>query len=475
MRLTIDGYLMENFPELDARQFYRMMFPAGELDKAEAFTPGKYTGIVTRITGRKRADGRPKIYRYSLTDELGAIDTATNCDDFCICRPLSYAGKEATSDKARFCYAIAIDVDKLHTDKDGGPLGLVNLWERHILKVKRIPKPTAIVSSGNGIHLYYMLETPIALFRDAAFELQELKRELTRVIWHDTIVNISSVHEIQQEGIYQGFRMPGTVTKDGGRARAYLTGNKVTIEYLNGFVNDIFKAYKAARQRRGKIRLAEAQEKYPEWYENRIVNGKKPGLWATSRNVYEWWKREIISGATVGHRYYCLMTLAMYAQKCSRFDEKHNPNPVTREELEKDCFDLLEHMESLTVTDDNHFDTGDILDALEAFDSKWTKYPREAIEYRTGIAIPANKRNGQKQPEHLEEARAIRDIRSRRRGEKWDAHNGRRNKAETVREWRRDHPEGTKAECQRETRLSKPTVLKWWEPGGSGDKPARSE
>lgn len=459
--MGIDAYLIDHFAEVDAKQFYRALFPAGELDVAGAMTPGKYTGVVTRITGKKKGNGKPKVYRYTLTDELDAVDIATACDDFCICRPLSYAGKEATSINARFCYAIAIDVDKIRTAEDGRPTGLENLWERHIQKVKRIPQPTAIVSSGTGLHLYYMFENPIALFKNEVFELQELKRELTRVIWHDTIVNIKSFDEIQQEGIYQGFRMPGTVTKNGGRARAFMTGNRVTVDYLNSFVPDVFKAKKTAQQKRGKIRLSDAREKYPEWYENRIVKGKKPGVWATSRNVYDWWKREITEKAQVGHRYYCLMTLSMYAQKCSHYDEKHNPQPVTREELENDCFSLLDHMESLTNDEKNHFDEGDILDALEAFDSKWTKYPREAIEYKTGITIKENKRNRRDQETHLKIARATENI-LYPDGE-WRTDNGRKNKLRLVQEWRVRHPDGNKYQCEKETGISRPTILKWWD------------
>lgn len=459
--MTLDNYLFQKFPELTPFQFYRMIFPPGELDRAGAMTPGKYTGIVTRITDRKRTDGRPKIYRYSLTDELEAIETATNSDDFCICRPLSYAGKEATADRARFCYAIAVDVDKLRRDKYDRPLGVINLWERHVEKVKRIPKPTAIVSSGTGIHLYYVLESPVALFRDAVLELQELKRELTRIIWHDTIVDIKSDDEIQQEGIYQGFRMPGTITKAGGRARAFLTGERVTVEYLNSFVPETYRAKKTEKQRHGKMRLEEARKKFPDWYERRIEQGQQRRTGATSRAVYEWWKREIREKAKVGHRYYCLMTLAMFAMKCSSFDEKRNPEPVTREELERDCFDLLEHMESLTESPDNHFDEGDILDALEAFDSKWVKYPRDAIARRSGIEIiPAIKRNDRKQEIHLRIARATEEILYP--GGEWRKNSGRKNKAGVVQKWRADHPEGTRVDCQRETGLSKPTVLKWW-------------
>ncbi|MFR7613265.1 hypothetical protein [Eubacterium ventriosum] len=33
---------------------------------------------------------------------------------------------------------------------------------------------------------------------------------------------------------------------------------------------------------------------------------------------------------------------------------------------------------------------------------------------------------------------------------------------QTVREWQESHPAGKKADCIRETGLSKPTVYKWW-------------
>lgn len=33
---------------------------------------------------------------------------------------------------------------------------------------------------------------------------------------------------------------------------------------------------------------------------------------------------------------------------------------------------------------------------------------------------------------------------------------------EEVQQWQRNNPNGKKADCIRETKLSKPTVLKWW-------------
>lgn len=170
-----------------------------------------------------------------------------------------------------------------------------------------------------------------------------------------------------------------------------------------------------------------------------------------------------MDGATVGHRYYCCMMLAVYARKCGQYDPKHNPTPVTQEELERDCFDLLEHMESLTTSEDNHFGTDDILDALEAYEDRWITYPRAAIEYRTGITIPANKRNGRKQETHLKIARNTLAILNEESG---TARQGRKSKQEVVQAWRLEHPAGRKADCIRETGLSKPTVYKHWETAG---------
>ena len=54
----------------------------------------------------------------------------------------------------------------------------------------------------------------------------------------------------------------------------------------------------------------------------------------------------------------------------------------------------------------------------------------------------------------------IRDVLNE--NEDWRAGNGRKSLDGIVREWRLSHPEGSKADCIRDTGLSKPTVYKWW-------------
>lgn len=74
---------------------------------------------------------------------------------------------------------------------------------------------------------------------------------------------------VQYESLFQGFRVVGTIMKKGERARAFETGKHVTMEYMNKFVGYEFKTddfiYKS------NLTLEQAKEKYPEWYEKRII------------------------------------------------------------------------------------------------------------------------------------------------------------------------------------------------------------
>ena len=87
---------------------------------------------------------------------------------------------------------------------------------------------------------------------------------------------------------------------------------------------------------------------------------------------------------------------------------------------------------------------------------------REWIEKQTKVDIPPNKRNGRKQATHLKIARSTLAIMNEDEGK---ALQGRPDKAKIVEEWQKSHPEGRKADCIRDTGLSKPTVYRWWKEG----------
>lgn len=438
------GALKALFEEVHYMDFYRDIFPEGSFEERGEYEDGKYNGIAIAIEkGSKRAK------RMTITDDLDTIADMVGSHDFCLMSPISYAGKSRKSSNARFMYALAIDLDGMTERKHWDFfMEQINRGHEMLQFVWGLPRPTYLVFSGSGIHIYYVFKQPIPMFKNIVEELEKLKRRLT---WQAWTQGASSLHDkVQYESLFQGFRVVGTITKDGGRCRAFSVGEKVTVEYLNKFVPEDHRAVSFVYK--SDLRLEDAKKKYPEWYQRRIVEKRPRNTWTCKKAVYDWWIRKLKEGAEQGHRYWCIMTLATYAQKCG----------VPRETLEEDAYGLIPFMN----TKGDGFTEDDVMHALEAYTDSYATYPIDTIVWRTGIQIEKNRRNGQKQSDHLEEARAIRDIRMRRQGRKWTDGNGRPDKLSVVAEWRSEHSEGTKAECIRETGLSKKTVYRWWEAAG---------
>lgn len=450
--------LVKDYEEIAPMEFYREVFPDGELDEyrenPEEREEHGYTGILVEITKEKKANGQPRIKRYSVTDGLDEIDKVIWGDNFCVLAPISYIGKSRKSENARIMYGLVVEVDNLKVGVNGEQIGLKNLICRWEEIIHWIPKPTYVVASGNGLHLYYLFEKGIPLFPNVVKSMQNYKRELTRMIWNRYVTVDYQPDKIQYESIFQAFRVVGTVTKKGDRVRAFRTGERVTIEYMNGFIpTDTRKKHPEiliSQIYTHKFSLAEAREKFPDWYERRVVRKEPKGHWICKKDLYNWWKRKIADEGAVGHRYYCLMMLCIYAIKCD----------VPREELEADCLELADIFEERTKSEDNHFTYKDVVDAIQSFEDKGLiTYPVNSISNRSGILIEKNKRNGRKQTTHLKMMRSNLAILNEEKGE---AIQGRPDKATLVKEWRASHPDGKKIDCERELGLSRHTVLKWW-------------
>lgn len=439
-------YLEQYFDEVDYKEFYRDIFPIGSLENKGEFVKGKYNGIIVEVTNEKKSDGKVRVFRHTLTDDLGKLDEVVTRDNFCLMSPISYAGKTRDSSMARELYALAFDLDGIQTRvKDGEewPYGLANFFHQ-VNKMEIMPKPTYVVSSGTGVHLYYVLERPVPLFENIVEQLEILKKELTRMMWHDSISKL--VDEIQYEPVCQGFRMVGTITKKGDRVKAFETGEKVTIEYLNEFVRDEYKAKEFTYK--SDLTLEQAKNKYPEWYQKRIIEKKARGTWTFNRAVYDKWLERLPREANLGHRYWSIWVLAVTAMKCG----------ISQEELEKDAFGLIDVMNEKDENKSDPFTEDDVLAALEGYDSAWFTYPIEKMSYRANISLTLTKRNYRKQEQHMEVMRAIQNITN----PNWRDGNGRKPKKDIVQEWRKNNPNGKKIDCERETGLSRHTVLKWW-------------
>lgn len=445
----LTNYLNKYYDEIEPNEFYRYIFPKGELQEKKVYEKYKYNAIAIEVTKDKNIYNKDKVLRHTITDDLYKIDEIISRDNFCLMSPISYIGKKRLSENARVLYALTIDLDGIIIKDDGDPIGLKTLFHQ-IENINRIPMPTIIVSSGTGLHLYYVFERPIMLFRNVVKQLQKYKKELTRLVWQGYITKLED--NVQYESLFQGFRMVGTITKKGERARAFLTGKKITVEYLNEFVRDEFKTTEFSYKIN--LTLAKAKEKFPEWYENRIVQKKPKGTWTVNRAVYDWWKKRIVEEAKTGHRYYCMMMLAVYARKSG----------IDIEELEKDAFIIMEMFDMLPATKDNPFNEKDVIDALQAYEDRYITYPINSISYLTDIQIEKNKRNYRNQVDHLRRTRAVQDI-DYPDGE-WRNKDGRPKrsgtKEEIIKEYRKNNPFSRKSDCVRDTGISKMTVYKWW-------------
>lgn len=452
-----NGYLKYNpyfqYTEINVYKFFELIYSRNDempLEECEGASQEhqnhKYHGIATEIL-------KDRARHFMIFNDLNFLEEIKD-REFVITSPISYIGRNRTAKNSRFLYAFAIDLDGVEKQH------IENIFYQY--KSGAMPKPNIIVSSGNGLHLYYILEKPIALFDNIKILLKRFKYGLIDLVWNSYT---SSVKKRQYQGIFQGFRIPETKTKFGEVVRAFYLENSelYTVEKLNHWVTGrrklvdteidiINKALYVPK----KLTLKEAKEKYPDWYERRIVKGDKSRKkWHIKRDLYDWWKRTITDNEKVveGHRYFCIMSLAMYGLKCD----------IPYEEVKADAYSFLEEMESKTGNQDNHFTEEDIEDALKAYKESYMTFPRKDIEIVTGILIPPNKRNYQKQKDHLEEIRMIRDLRMKRQGKKWTDNNGRKSKKDEVISYLLFNQNATKYKCIKETGLSKPTVYKYWE------------
>lgn len=441
-----DSYLSQLFPEVGPLDFYRELFPSGELERRGEYVDGEYCGIAVQVVGKNKAK------RYSVTDDLEVIEKLIETDDFCIMSPVSYAGKSQRQEFARFLYAVTFDLDGVIV-RDGDPEGLralLHQMESHTaLKGNGafLPMPTYIVSSGTGLHLYYLLERPVPMFKNVIKQMANLRRELTRKIWNMYVTKLSG--NVQYESVTQGFRMVGSMTKDQkDRVRAYRVGAKVSMDYLNSFVDDPSMrvndySYKSS------LSLNRAKELYPDWYQSRIIEGNPRGTWTVKRDLYDWWKRKMLSGAVVGHRYFCVMALAIFARKCA----------IGRDELESDALSMVDILDRLSPEDgSNSFGADDVAKALEAYDASYQTFPRKSIEDLTAIPMPPNKRNGRKQALHLRMARSNLAILSSDAGH---ALQGRPSKADEIRAYAAANPGQSNSAIARALGVSRTTVVKW--------------
>lgn len=493
----------------DFASFYRFIFPEGFLEhpglQVDWDEPGggHPNAIVIEITNDTRTVTtkkgkqveRPVIHRHTLTDnldglfdddgglgELGALvgeSMAHNTTMFVA--PVSYFGKDRHAKNARFLHAFTIDLDGVEATNLKNLLKQIgNGHDQNVSRRAALPQPSAIVNSGTGVHLYYVLDRPIPLVPKVIPFLQKVKRMLIDLVWNGLTSNIE---DRQYQGIYQSFRMVGTPTKLNGKGEGAKLVSKyeavafryeqpvgkpwrVSIDYLLSYLGlhadkETMAELDELRRTGGRTPIERAKKLWPEWYQRRVIDGEPRGRWQANRAVYDWWLGLIsdISNITYHHRYWCIRELAAYADKCG----------ISEEELEEDAYGLVELYDTLTEDPDNHFTADDVAAALEGYgDGSIHRHSTEGIRRRTKIQFSDNKRNGRPQDVHLARARLLQQFDDP--DGNWRNKNGRPvgsgTKRDLVRKFASEHPDMSHSQMAKELGISRPTVIKWLKDDG---------
>lgn len=455
------------------REFYDDIFPDADLEQ-----PGcpedRHANMIFAykdITPDGKALMRNEIV-FQGKEGLTKADKST----FALCGLCTYSGRRRTAANARMCYGFAFDLDGVGEEECETFL--------YGVQIKKLPCPQYIVNSGHGLHLYYIFEQPVPLYPAVRERLQRLKTALTRVIWTNETSSIKSRPDRDMRdylGIYQCMRMPGSCSKIGrGKARTkYLVtayryntfvGARCSLTELSEWVRPedrvpLSPDYSSWDYATEHLSLAEAKECYPEWYQKRIVEQRPADQWVCDHGLYDWWldRLQQDDGARDGTRYHCISVLFIYGIKCN----------IPFDEVLADALGLVEPLNELTVKPGNEFTSEDVYAASKFYKRSYARYSIRMIELKTHIQLPRNRRNGRTQKQHVQIMNAIRDIEYP--DGSWRNVSGAPIKKDVVQQWRAEHPDGHKADCIRDTGLSKPTVYKWWDPhsdspeSGSGD------
>ncbi len=458
----LTDYLAERYPEAAPEAFYRDLFPSGRLGSRK-YESGSYNGVLVRVLRREGELERAE--RHIITDDLMDISTTATIaqsfgGEFDIVSPASYAGRRPMLDRAHELFALVFDLDGVKVE-DGEPVGLVDLLYQMAdvpgVRAPLLPTPTYIVSSGTGLHLYYMLDEPIRVWPNVCEALRVFRNALTRRCWNQYVTDLSDAPQL--ESVVQGFRMVGSMAKDGEQVvRAFRVGDRVSMDYMNRFVPE--DARVPGEVLRARYTAEEARELWPEWDPEwrRKAAAAPETPWRVKRDLFDWWCRRVEAGEPFdGNRYWCIFVAACYAAKCP---------DVTYEELEAWAHRVRPMLDAMTAKPDNSFTEKDVQAAIAVYGNPISvKLRRDKVAEKTQLPMPRNKRNGRKREVHLMGARAIQEINDRVNGTDWRAGNGRKPKRDTIRSYAVEHPEASQREIAAALGVSKTTVNKWLKPG----------
>ena len=330
----------------------------------------------------------------------------------------TYFNNWISKKSAKDIYSFIIDMDNVYS----GTLlrALQNDWKT--ANNEPMPKPTYIVNSGTGLHLYFVLTEPIPNYKVTTENLDKLYRALAV---QQTTRRVYLHKQVQWFG--QDFRMAGGLNKYQWINSVFRVGDKWDIDELGrqvGLIDTHFIRY-------GEKRTVKPLEKK--------IRKKKINGWRTNRAFYDYSLNECRAKTKEGNRYKSMCALTVIAWKCG----------VPLDELEKDLISLLPDYNKGAT---RQIKQKEIYSAMKMYNSKAMLTQRASLENWQGWEYKPIKRNYQKQEWHLEDMRSKKEN-MKRRGQLFKNPEGRpkgsASKQKQVQEWKVLHPEGKKIDCHK--------------------------
>jgi hypothetical protein len=452
-------FLSAQFPEVDGYNFYLDIFPDNEVS-GELHTDYSHPNALYLYRDETDVETKRRLRRRIMLSDTWEDDyeNYVKQNPLTLCSGLSYRGRVNKLENAQRMNALIFDLDGVGTSE---LLNLFLRFGRNPAALRTLPMPTYLVLSGAGLHVYYVFDEPVDLYPNIRLQTKKLKYDLTFRMWDYQAT--SQLKPVQYQSINQGFRMVGsTNSRYGTEVKAFRTGERVTLDYLNQYVDhkenmvDINRPFRPSKMTR-----AAAREAYPEWYQRVIIEGsKRQKKWNiggqkghNGDELYNWWLSKA-AGIIGGHRYFFMMCLAIYASKCD----------IPKKRLKQDMQAVFELLKD--VMHENKLTQDDVSSALEVYSRDFYNFTIEDIEKLSGVRIERNKRNGRKQKVHIKVISSIRDTLYPDGA--WRNKDGRPSLTSVVQKYRQENPDAKPRDCIAATGLSKNTVYRWWNSENEG-------
>jgi len=252
---------------------------------------------------------------------------------------------------------------------------------------RRLPEPSYVVNSGQGIHLIYALEAP-AKVRGLRWTLNALNEAIQSAY--------EGLASLDKHPIVHPYRFPGFITKIETKASVFKVRSHYTLE-------ELLKLFEIKPKPQGEKKPEKGQKKGQLLY---LPNG--------SRNFWEWFIWQLFKRPPYpGKRHNSFFALGIVSYKCKRY--------VPEEEAVEVVDMVYDGMERYNL----HIG----FTREEAHRAFRKGYNPKAVRVRWKFICDLldweyrpNKRNGRSRKEHLKIARQIKELYCRSRWEELEEH-----------------------------------------------------